>query len=116
MPYVPYSFEMTAPRSSLASVTQNRVVREREDYLLAESAKREEIIRTEAETQFLFLHEPLRPQQVLERPDTDVRAIERQEGRNHPDGGREQGEADPCRGRKEGEHPDGESGQDAGDA
>ncbi len=28
---------------------QNRVVREREDYLLAESAKREEIIRTEAE-------------------------------------------------------------------
>lgn len=29
---------------------QNRVVREREDYLLAESAKREEIIRTEAES------------------------------------------------------------------
>lgn len=28
---------------------QNRAVREREDYLLAESAKREEIIRTEAE-------------------------------------------------------------------
>lgn len=28
---------------------QNRIVREREDYLLAESAKREEIIRTEAE-------------------------------------------------------------------